>query len=234
MSHELRTPLNAIIGFSQIINSRMFGADIDRYVDYAHDIHNSGKDLLKIINDILDLSKIEAGQMNLSDQAVDLDRVITGCIKVVAERAQRGRITIERNLPEHLPRLWADELRVKQMVNNLLTNAVKFTEPGGRVVISVRPSYTPGGAQGGVDVVVRDTGIGIDPSEIPIALSPFGQVDQGLARRHEGTGLGLPLVKRMIELHQGELILASAGRGKGTTVTLHFPVNRVVAHELAS
>jgi PAS domain S-box-containing protein len=234
MSHELRTPLNAIIGFSQIINSRMFGADIDRYVDYAHDIHNRGKDLLKIINDILDLSKIEAGQMNLSDQAVDLDRVITGCIKVVAERAQRGRITIERNLPEHLPRLWADELRVKQMVNNLLTNAVKFTEPGGRVVISVRPSYTPGGAQGGVDVVVRDTGIGIDPSEIPIALSPFGQVDQGLARRHEGTGLGLPLVKRMIELHQGELILASAGRGKGTTVTLHFPVNRVVAHELAS
>jgi PAS domain S-box-containing protein len=233
MSHELRTPLNAIIGFSQIINSRMFGADIDRYVDYAHDIHNSGKDLLKIINDILDLSKIEAGQMNLSDQAVDLDRVITGCIKVVAERAQRGRITIERNLPEFMPRLWADELRVKQMVNNLLTNAVKFTEPGGRVVISVRPSYTPNGVQDGVDIVVRDTGIGMDPSEIPIALSPFGQVDQGLARRHEGTGLGLPLVRRMIELHQGQLSLSSA-RGKGTTATLHFPANRVVATELAS
>jgi PAS domain S-box-containing protein len=233
MSHELRTPLNAIIGFSQIINSRMFGADIDRYVDYAHDIHNSGKDLLKIINDILDLSKIEAGQMNLSDQAVDLDRVITGCIKVVAERAQRGRITIERNLPEVMPRLWADELRVKQMVNNLLTNAVKFTEPGGRVVISVRPSYTPNGVQDGVDIVVRDTGIGMDPSEIPIALSPFGQVDQGLARRHEGTGLGLPLVRRMIELHQGHLSISSA-RGKGTTATLHFPVNRVVVHELAS
>jgi PAS domain S-box-containing protein len=233
MSHELRTPLNAIIGFSQIINSRMFGADIDRYVDYAHDIHNSGKDLLKIINDILDLSKIEAGQMNLSDQAVDLDRVIAGCIKVVAERAQRGRITIERNLPEHLPRLWADELRVKQMVNNLLTNAVKFTEPGGRVVISVRPSYSPNGVQDGVDIVVRDTGIGMDPSEIPVALSPFGQVDQGLARRHEGTGLGLPLVRRMIELHQGTLGVSSA-RGKGTTVTLHFPANRVVATELAS
>lgn len=233
MSHELRTPLNAIIGFSQIINSRMFGADIDRYVDYAHDIHNSGKDLLKIINDILDLSKIEAGQMNLSDQAVDLDRVITGCIKVVSERAQRGRITIERNLPDHLPRLWADELRVKQMVNNLLTNAVKFTESGGRVVISVRPSYTPNGAQDGVDIVVRDTGIGMDPAEIPIALSPFGQVDQGLARRHEGTGLGLPLVRRMIELHQGQLGLSSA-RGKGTTATLHFPTDRVVATELAS
>jgi PAS domain S-box-containing protein len=233
MSHELRTPLNAIIGFSQIINSRMFGADIDRYVDYAHDIHNSGKDLLKIINDILDLSKIEAGQMNLSDQAVDLDRVITGCIKVVSERAQRGRITIERNLPEAMPRLWADELRVKQMVNNLLTNAVKFTEAGGRVVISVRPSYTPNGVQDGVDIVVRDTGIGMDPSEIPVALSPFGQVDQGLARRHEGTGLGLPLVRRMIELHQGQLSLSSA-RGKGTTATLHFPANRVVAQELAS
>jgi PAS domain S-box-containing protein len=233
MSHELRTPLNAIIGFSQIINSRMFGADIDRYVDYAHDIHNSGKDLLKIINDILDLSKIEAGQMNLSDQAVDLDRVVTGCIKVVAERAQRGRITIERNLPEQMPRLWADELRVKQMVNNLLTNAVKFTEPGGRVVISVRPSYTPNGVQDGVDIVVRDTGIGMDPAEIPVALSPFGQVDQGLARRHEGTGLGLPLVRRMIELHQGTLGISSA-RGKGTTATLHFPANRVVATELAS
>jgi PAS domain S-box-containing protein len=233
MSHELRTPLNAIIGFSQIINSRMFGADIDRYVDYAHDIHNSGKDLLKIINDILDLSKIEAGQMNLSDQAVDLDRVVSGCIKVVAERAQRGRITIERNLPEQMPRLWADELRVKQMVNNLLTNAVKFTEPGGRVVISVLPSYTPNGVQDGIDIVVRDTGIGLDPSEIPIALQPFGQVDQGLARRHEGTGLGLPLVGRMIELHQGQLSLSSA-RGKGTTATLHFPANRVVANELAS
>jgi signal transduction histidine kinase len=169
----------------------------------------------------------------LSDQAVDLDRVITGCIKVVAERAQRGRITIERNLPEQMPRLWADELRVKQMVNNLLTNAVKFTEAGGRVVISVRPSYTPNGVQDGVDIVVRDTGIGMDPSEIPIALSPFGQVDQGLARRHEGTGLGLPLVRRMIELHQGLLSISSA-RGKGTSATLHFPVNRVVAHELAS
>jgi PAS domain S-box-containing protein len=233
MSHELRTPLNAIIGFSQIINSRMFGADIDRYVDYAHDIHNSGKDLLKIINDILDLSKIEAGQMNLSDQSVDIDRVVTGCIKVVAERAQRGRITIERNLPEQMPRLWADELRVKQMVNNLLTNAVKFTEPGGRVVISVRPSYTPNGVQDGIDIVVRDTGIGMDPSEIPVALSPFGQVDQGLARRHEGTGLGLPLVRRMIELHQGQLSLSSA-RGKGTTATLHFPANRIIANELAS
>jgi PAS domain S-box-containing protein len=233
MSHELRTPLNAIIGFSQIINSRMFGADIDRYVDYAHDIHNSGKDLLKIINDILDLSKIEAGQMNLSDQAVDLDRVIAGCIKVVAERAQRGRITIERNLPERLPRLWADELRVKQMVNNLLTNAVKFTEPGGRVVISVRSGATPAGHPDGIDIVVRDTGIGMDPSEIPVALSPFGQVDQGLARRHEGTGLGLPLVRRMIELHQGELSISSA-RGKGTTATLHFPADRVVAHELTS
>ncbi len=233
MSHELRTPLNAIIGFSQIINSRLFGTDIDRYVNYAHDIHSSGRDLLKIINDILDLSKIEAGQMNMSDQAVDLDRVITGCIKVVAERAQRGRITIERNLPEHMPRLWADELRVKQMVNNLLTNGVKFTEPGGRVVISVRPSFMPNGVQDGVDIVVRDTGIGMDPSEIPIALSPFGQVDQGLARRHEGTGLGLPLVKRMIELHEGTLSLSSA-RGKGTTVTLHFPADRVVATELAS
>jgi two-component system cell cycle sensor histidine kinase PleC len=122
------------------------------------------------------------------------------------------------------------------MVNNLLTNAVKFTEAGGRVVISVRPSagigsFTPTGADSGLDIVVRDTGIGMDPAEIPVALSPFGQVDQGLARRHEGTGLGLPLVRRMIELHDGALNLSSA-RGKGTTATLHFPKTRVIPPEL--
>jgi len=233
MSHELRTPLNAIIGFSQIIETRMYGGDLDRYVEYAKDIHNSGSDLLKIINDILDLSKIEAGQMKVNEQAVDVGFVVDSCIKVVKERAQRGRITLERNLPQELPRLWADELRLKQMVTNLVNNAVKFTEPGGRVVVSVRPSMTPQGIADGIDIVVRDTGIGMDPNEIPIALSPFGQVDQGLARRHEGTGLGLPLTRRMIELHQGSLDLSSA-RGKGTTATLHFPASRVMAAELAS
>ncbi|HVZ02867.1 MAG TPA: ATP-binding protein [Dongiaceae bacterium] len=233
MSHELRTPLNAIIGFSQIIESRMYGADLDRYVEYAKDIHNSGADLLKIINDILDLSKIEAGQMNVSEQAIELGRVIDSCLKVVSERAQRGRIALERNLPEHLPKLWADELRVKQMITNLVNNAVKFTEPGGRVVVSVRPSTTATGVEDGIDIVVRDTGIGMDPTEIEVALLPFGQVDQGLARRHEGTGLGLPLTRRMVELHQGRLLLTSA-RGKGTTVTLHFPKNRVLAPDLAA
>jgi len=233
MSHELRTPLNAIIGFSQIIESRMYGADLDRYVEYAKDIHNSGADLLKIINDILDLSKIEAGQMKVSEQAIDLGRVIDSCLKVVGERAQRGRIALERNLPEHLPKLWADELRVKQMVTNLVNNAVKFTEPGGRVVVSVRPNLTPAGHEDGIDIVVRDTGIGMDPAEIEVALLPFGQVDQGLARRHEGTGLGLPLTRRMVELHQGTLLLTSA-RGNGTTVTLHFPKNRVIVPELAA
>jgi PAS domain S-box-containing protein len=233
MSHELRTPLNAIIGFSQIIESRMYGADLDRYVEYAKDIHNSGADLLKIINDILDLSKIEAGQMKVSEQAIELDRVIDSCFKVVSERAQRGRIALERNLPEQLPKLWADELRVKQMVTNLVNNAVKFTEPGGRVVVSVRPSVTPAGGEDGIDIVVRDTGIGMDPGEIEVALLPFGQVDQGLARRHEGTGLGLPLTRRMVELHQGKLLLSST-RGKGTTVTLHFPKTRVLAPELAA
>jgi two-component system cell cycle sensor histidine kinase PleC len=117
------------------------------------------------------------------------------------------------------------------MVTNLLSNAVKFTEAGGRVVISVRIPTNSAGAPDGLDIVVRDTGIGMDPSEIPIALSPFGQVDQGLARKHEGTGLGLPLVRRMIELHQGALILESA-RGKGLTATLQFPADRVVAVEL--
>jgi PAS domain S-box-containing protein len=233
MSHELRTPLNAIIGFSQIIEGRMYGADLDRYVEYAKDIHNSGADLLKIINDILDLSKIEAGQMAVSEQAIELGRVIDSCLKVVSERAQRGRIALERNLPEQLPKLWADELRVKQMVTNLVNNAVKFTEPGGRVVVSIRPSVTPAGTDDGIDIVVRDTGIGMDATEIEVALLPFGQVDQGLARRHEGTGLGLPLTRRMVELHQGKLLLSSA-RGKGTTVTLHFPKNRVITPVMAA
>jgi PAS domain S-box-containing protein len=233
MSHELRTPLNAIIGFSQIIESRMYGADLDRYVEYAKDIHNSGADLLKIINDILDLSKIEAGQMNVSEQAIELGRVVDSCLKVVRERAQRGRIVLERHVPEELPKLWADELRVKQMVTNLVNNAVKFTEPGGRVVISVRPSVTSAGLEDGIDIVVRDTGIGMDADEIEVAMLPFGQVDRGLARRHEGTGLGLPLTRRMVELHQGRLLLSSA-RGKGTTVTLHFPKNRVILPDLAA
>jgi signal transduction histidine kinase len=205
----------------------MFGSDIDRYVDYANDINSSGVDLLKMINNILDLSKIEAGQMDLREQAVDLEQVIKGCLKLGAEKARQKSVTLERNLPARLPRLWADELRLKQMINNLLSNAVKFTEVGGRVVISVRPVKNPEDEQESVDIVVRDTGIGMDPSEIPVALSPFGQVDQGLARRHEGTGLGLPLVRNMIELHGGTLSLTSA-RGKGTTATLHFPAMRTM------
>jgi two-component system cell cycle sensor histidine kinase PleC len=147
------------------------------------------------------------------------------------EKARQKGVTLERNLPARLPRLWADELRLKQMINNLLSNAVKFTETGGRVVISVRPSRQAEAAPESIDIVVRDTGIGMDPSEIPVALSPFGQLDQGLARRHEGTGLGLPLVREMVELHGGTLSLTSA-RGKGTTATLHFPATRTM--ELAS
>jgi PAS domain S-box-containing protein len=227
MSHELRTPLNAVIGFSQIIKDRMFGSDIDRYVDYANDINASGTDLLRLINDILDLSKIEAGQMNLREQAVDLEQVVASCLKLSDGKARQKGVTLERNLPAGLPRLWADELRLKQMLNNLVSNAVKFTESGGRVVISVRPVKNAGDEPVSINIVVRDTGIGMDPSEIPVALSPFGQVDQGLARRHEGTGLGLPLVRNMIELHGGTLSLASA-RGKGTTATLHLPAMRTM------
>jgi PAS domain S-box-containing protein len=234
MSHELRTPLNAIIGFSQIIKDKMFDGHPDRderYIGYASDINKAGSDLLETINNILDLSKIEAGQMNLREQAVDLGQVILGCVKMSDEKARQKGVTLERNLPARLPRLWADELRLKQMINNLLSNAVKFTETGGRVVISVRPSRQAEAAPESIDIVVRDTGIGMDPSEIPVALSPFGQLDQGLARRHEGTGLGLPLVREMVELHGGTLSLTSA-RGKGTTATLHFPATRTM--ELAS
>ncbi len=232
MSHELRTPLNAILGFSEMIESRR--VDGERCVEYAHDIHESGKLLLALITDVLDLSKIEAGHAELHEAEVDLAQAIDACLRVVADRARLGNLTLLRRLPERLPRLRADERKLKQMIINLLSNAVKFTGPGGSVEISVRgpagdgAGDGPGDAAGdGLAVIVRDNGIGMDPDQIPLALAPFGQIDQGLARRHEGTGLGLPLVAKLIELHGGSLTLESAP-GKGTAAILRFPGERLL------
>ena len=230
MSHELRTPLNAIIGFSEIIQSETFGpVGSPKYRDYVSDIHESGKHLLALINDVLDLSKIEAGQMQLHEQTIDVPAVIRSAMGFMAERAREGGVTLAAELgPDPLPLLLADRRMVMQILANLLSNAVKFTPSGGRV--AVKAWYGP---HGGYVVQVVDNGIGMALEDIPKALARFGQVDSGLQRAHEGTGLGLPLTKSLIELHGGSLDLQSEV-GAGTTVTVRFPAERVVGPSTSS
>jgi len=222
VSHELRTPLNAVIGFSEIMCGEMLGPLHETYKDYARDINNSGKHLLDLINDVLDLSKAEAGRLDLADEMLDLEEVVEASLRFVRERAEQIGVHLDTRLPEDLPRLLADERKVKQILINLLTNSVKFTEPGGRVAVvaAMRPA-------GGLALAVSDTGIGIKAEDIPKALATFGQVDSSLSRKHEGTGLGLPLCKALIERHGGTLDIESEP-GKGTTVTVVFPPERVV------
>jgi len=222
MSHELRTPLNAIIGFSEVIANKLFGQLDERYRDYAGDIVSSGRHLLGLINDILDLSKIDLGQATLSEGEVELARAVQSCERLMHERAERGGVQVIAALPSDLPLLWADETKVKQIVLNLLSNAVKFTERGGKVVISAASL-----ADGGLALSLTDTGIGMRPEDIPKAMSPFGQLESTFERRFEGTGLGLPLVQRLVELHGAELRIDSQ-LGQGTKVEIRFPRRRVV------
>jgi signal transduction histidine kinase len=223
MSHELRTPLNAVIGFSEIIHQQIFGAIGEaRYVDYAKDIHASGTHLLQVINDILDISKAEAGKVDLRETPVDLARALAACVKIVATRAQAGQVRVEIDVPEDAPQLLADEQRFRQIALNLLSNAVKFTPPGGRV--NARCAREDNGA---LRLEIADTGIGMRPQDIPRALEPFGQIDSVLARRFEGTGLGLPLTKKLVELHGGTLELRSQP-GQGTSAIVRFPASRCV------
>jgi PAS domain S-box-containing protein len=222
MSHELRTPLNAIIGFSEVISNKLFGELNDRYTDYASDIVASGRHLLGLINDILDLSKIDLGQATLSEGEVDLSRAVHSCQRLMFERAERGGVHVQVMLPATLPLLWADETKVKQIVLNLLSNAVKFTERGGRVTITA--AVPP---DGGLTLSIIDTGIGMRSEDIPKAMTPFGQLESTFERRFEGTGLGLPLVQRLVELHGAEFRLESHP-GKGTKADVRFPRNRVV------
>jgi len=224
MSHELRTPLNAIIGFSEIVAGELFGPIGARYVEYGHDIHASGIHLLSIISDVLDLSKIEAGQRSLSENVVDLYEAAEASLRLVRGRAENGCIRLVNGVPRDLPHVHADERAVKQMLLNLLSNAVKFTPEGGRVAVTAEVR-----SDGSLAVSVDDTGIGIAPENIPRALAPFSQVDSSLTRRHAGTGLGLPLVKSLIELHGGALELESEER-KGTLATIVFPADRVRSH----
>jgi PAS domain S-box-containing protein len=221
MSHELRTPLNAIIGFAEVLKAEMLGPlGRPQYRTYAADIHSSGQHLLAIINDILDLAKIESGNSTPQEEAVDLAAAVDAASRLVAPKAKAAGIALMRELPAAPPRLIADQRMTRQILINLLSNAVKFTPAGGR--ITVRAGLDD--AQR-VVLAVSDTGIGMAPEHIPLALEPFKQVDSSLARRYEGTGLGLPLVKSIAAIHGAELAIESAV-GEGTTVTVTYPPGR--------
>ncbi|MBT4042616.1 MAG: PAS domain S-box protein [Rhodospirillaceae bacterium] len=224
MSHELRTPLNAISGFSEIIGQELFGPlGNPSYVEYATDIHASGQHLLAIINDILDLSRIEEGQDELEESESAIDFVIESCMPLVRERAAAAEITITQDIATDLPRVILDVRRMKQILINLLSNAIKFTEPGGEIVIGAKLDEA-----GSMKLMVRDTGIGIEPEDIPTALEPFGQIESSLSRRYEGTGLGLSLAKQLAEAHNGELKITSE-LGVGTNVQIILPPERLVS-----
>ncbi len=223
MSHELRTPLNAILGFSEVMKSELFGPhSVDQYLDYSVDIHASGQHLLNIINEILDLSRIEAGRYDLQEEAVDLASVADDCRHMLDMRAKGKQITLVAQMERNLPRIWADERALRQIIINLLANAIKFTPQGGEVTVKV--GWT---ATGGQYVAIRDTGPGIPEDEIPIVLETFGRGSAAIKTAEQGTGLGLPIVKGLVDLHGGQFHLRSKLR-EGTEVIATFPAGRVM------
>ena len=222
MSHELRTPLNAIIGFSEVLRDGLFGPlGNPRYLDYSEDIHASGVHLLAIINDILDLAKIDAGKLELYESEIAIPELVEAVLPIVRGRADASELTLGVTLTDDLPHLHGDPRAVKQILINLLSNAIKFTEPGGRVTISA--SFE----RGMITLAVADTGIGIAEADLPTALSTFGQVEAGLDRKHEGTGLGLPLVVALVELH-GAVFKLDSKPGVGTKACVIFPSRRTI------
>jgi signal transduction histidine kinase len=228
MSHELRTPLNAIIGFSDMIRRETFGpVGSPKYHEYVNDINESGMHLLALIDDILDLSKAEAGKTELHEEDVDVSWVLQSCFTLVKGRAEAAGVKIERDMARNLPALRADERKLKQILTNLLSNAIKFTPHGGTVRIK-----TWFHTDDGYVFQVTDTGIGMALEDIPKALAAFRQIDSALNRKYEGTGLGLPLTKSLVEAHGGSMDLQSEV-GIGTTVTVRFPAERIMSQELS-
>jgi two-component system cell cycle sensor histidine kinase PleC len=224
MSHELRTPLNAILGFSEVMKSEVFGPHaVPTYKEYAADIHNSGVHLLNLINEILDLSRIEAGRYELNEEAVDLALVVADCHRLLQLRARNRGISIHEAFEPDLPRLWADERACRQICLNLLSNAIKFTPQGGEVWLKV--GWT---AAGGQYMSVKDNGPGIPEDEIPIVLASFGQGTNAIKSAEQGTGLGLPIAKNLIDMHNGTFTLKSKLRF-GTEVIVTFPAERVMS-----
>jgi signal transduction histidine kinase len=224
MSHELRTPLNAILGFSEVIKEELFGpVGLAKYVDYAQDVHNSGQHLLDLINDILDLSKIDAGKVELREENIIVADLIADSASLVRERAQKSGVGLEILDAAELPQLVADKRLLKQILLNLLSNAVKFTPAGGRVTVKAALDR-----QGALRISVADTGIGMNPSDIAKAMSPYGQIDSRVSRKHQGTGLGLPISRSLAHMHGGELEVDSKP-GRGTRITLVLPPQRCLA-----
>jgi signal transduction histidine kinase len=223
MSHELRTPLNAVIGFSEMLGKEPFGAlGHARYREYVSHIRDSGAHLLQLINDVLEFSKAEAGALHLDEGEVDLRAEIAGALAGMGPAAARGRLALAADIEAGLPCLFADARRIRQMLLNLISNAIKFTPPGGQVRVRARRQ------EAGIAVSVSDTGIGIAPEDVATAFESFRQIDSRLSRRYEGAGLGLPLTKQLVEHHGGTIALVSKV-DQGTTATLAFPASRVIA-----
>ncbi|WP_421913047.1 sensor histidine kinase [Mesorhizobium sp.] len=223
MSHELRTPLNAILGFSEVMSNEVLGPmNNPTYRDYAHDVHESGQHLLDLINEILDLSRIEAGRYQLNEEPVMLLTIVEDCCHMMELKARNKDIRIVQDFESILPRLFADERAVRQITLNLLSNAIKFTATGGE--IRVRVGWTAGGGQ---YISVKDNGPGIPADEIPIVLSAFGQGSIAIKSAEQGTGLGLPIVQGLLAMHGGEFELHSKLR-EGTEAIAIFPLSRVM------
>ena len=222
VGHEARTPLNAIIGFAEILARQLFGPlGHTKYVEYAKTIEDSGNHLLAIINDILDLSKADAGMLEIEDGLADICQSIMASARMMEERAERAGVAIEIDCPSDLPAIRGDVRKVRQALINLLSNGIKFTPAGGRVSVGAHIGVT-----GELVITVADTGVGMAPEDIPRAMAPFSQVASPVAEWEQGTGLGLSIVKALVELHDGTFELESAA-GRGTTATMRFPASRV-------
>jgi signal transduction histidine kinase len=222
ISHEIRTPLNAILGFAEVILEERFGPlGNERYKEYLKDIHASGAHVMSLVNDLLDLSKIEAGKLELNFVSVDANRIVSECVSMMQAQAIHDREIIRLSLAPHFPKISADERALRQIVLNILSNAVKYNQPGGQVIVST--ALTDAGA---AVIRVRDTGLGMNDKEVEVALEPFRQIHT--SRRISGTGLGLPLTKALVEASRATFTIRSR-KGEGTLVEVAFPSARVLA-----
>ncbi len=225
MSHELRTPLNAIIGFSEILTGQLFGKMLnDRYLEYAKDINDTGKHLLTVLNDLLDISRIEAGFLTLDENVIDPQRMLRSCARMLNEKISAANLTLNLDIPSDMPALLGDETRLRQVVINLLTNAVKFTPESGTISVSANIVD-----DGGLEIAVKDTGVGIAAQDLERVMEPFQQAEQDLSRRYGGVGLGLSLARNLTELHDGTITLESEP-GVGTVARVYLPADRVHAY----
>jgi signal transduction histidine kinase len=223
MSHELRTPLNAIMGFSDMLKQEVFGPlGSSKYSEYSEHIYDSGNHLLSIINDILDLSKIEAGKLSLREKEIDLIGIIRETSHFISTKADEKNIHIKVTNSDKIDLIFADARIIKQILINILSNAIKFTPPEGTVAISTSLSE-----DNEICISIKDNGIGMSPTELKKAMQPFGQAGNAFTRQNQGTGLGIPLVEKLMKMHQGSLIIRSK-KGAGTEVILTFPADRTL------